>query len=268
MLWLWVSLNGVHTLWQVIVRGAHPTSPKNYQIKLFDCETYMQISEWSSKCEHEFNPVIEVSFEKDRKRYFAESCYRCPRITLYDAQTKDPILAYDDRNFMPGRLLMRNGKILMSELSGDSIVELKWDQDQMKLLPTGRMLNVDLGLVTGMTYLKKRNIVVMVAFDKKLIQALRYPSGEVQWELSGEVDGKVMRPRGVCSEEKNGLVFIADFMNKRVVVVEGTTGKVIQVALKEDYQIVYDICWKSEQPHLVVKHGQENKSKISLFNLD
>ena len=265
---LWLSLKGIYTFYQVIVRGAHPNSPKNYQIKLFDCETYMQISEWASKCDHEFNAVIEVSFGKGRKRYFAESCYRCPRITLYDAQTKAPILAYDDRNFMPGRLVNRNGKILMSELSGDRIVELQWDQDQMKLLPTGRMMNVDLGLVTGMTYLKKRNIVVMVAFDKKLIQALRFPNGEVQWELSGQVDGKVMRPRGVCSEENNGLVFIADFMNKRVVVVEGQTGKVIQVVLKDEYQIVYDVCWKSEKLHLVVKHGQENRSKISLFNLD
>ena len=115
----------------------------------------MQVSEWSSLCNHEFCMIMEVNFENRKRNYFAESCHRCPRITLYDNVTKDPLLALDERTCMPARLVFTaNGTILMSDLSGDRLVELQWDKQLMKLQMTDWVLNLDLGIVSGMTYLE------------------------------------------------------------------------------------------------------------------
>ncbi len=79
-------------LLQVLLRGAYAHAPRDYKIKLFDCETYMQIAEWTSPCNHEFCVVTDVSFTRSGtpQVYYVESCNRCQRITFYDTVSKEP----------------------------------------------------------------------------------------------------------------------------------------------------------------------------------
>ncbi len=89
----------------------------------------MQIAEWPSPCSHEFCPVREIRFPSDRQTlYYVESCNRCPRITLYDASTKEAVLGTEERKWMPARMTTTpTGHVILSDIGGDRLVGLRWD---------------------------------------------------------------------------------------------------------------------------------------------
>ncbi len=85
--------------------------------------------------------------------------------------------------------------------------------------------------------------------------------------MQGMVEGKALKPRGICCDN-NGHFFLSDAFNRRLLILEVMTGKVLQVSLEKEYGVLFDVCWSNTQPHLVVKHGNGSKYKVSLFKVE
>ncbi len=169
---------------------------------------------------------------------------------------------------MPARMTTTsNDDVIVSDLGGDKLFGMAWDASTKTLNPTGWELHLDVGIVSGLAYVERHKLIVVVGLDAKCINAFQCPSGALQWKLHGSVAGKPVRPRGICCDQTTASLYVADYQNERVLVLDARSGRVREVVLKNKLGIIYDVSWNTEQPHLVVKHGQDQHYQISLFNV-
>ena len=101
-----------------------------------------------------------------------------------------------------------------------------------------------------------------------MLKAVRLSNGETEWEVAGLVEGKEMKPYGICSDTE-GRIFVADGQNSRVVVLDNQNGECIQSLLMgERMGDVFDVCWTDTQPQLIVRHGKPQEMKhVTCFKM-
>lgn len=107
------------------------------------------------------------------------------------------------------------------------------------------------------------------------VQAIRLSDGSVVWKIGGEVEGRMIKPYGICYDS-DGRIYVADGGNKRLLVFDCLTGELLQVLLDNDRTgDIFDVCWTSSQPQLIVRHGepasvgrfQSSMKNISCYNI-
>ncbi len=99
-------------------------------------------------------------------------------------------------------------------------------------------------------------------------------SNEVLYTVGGKdekgakikVEGVFWRPIGVCND---GLrLYVADMWGKRLVIVDVSSGEVIQVVAPPGLESICVTSWCSYQQRLIVQHEKNDACYISFFELE
>ncbi len=156
---------------KVALRG---TSQTDYSIWIMDVDISYKVKELESECNHQYSFVTEFMPETGVK-YLVESCNRCPKILFIDYKSGQSFVAYDNVQCMPARVIvLKSGRFLVSDLSQDIVRYLQWDGKKKQLVDVGNSPKLNLGVITGMAYAEKEDVLVLAAMDKKVVKAIRY----------------------------------------------------------------------------------------------
>ncbi len=98
-------------------------------------------------------------------------------------------------------------------------------------------------------------------------------SNEVLYTVGGkneegervEVAGVLWRPIGVCNDGKH--LYVADMWGKRLVIIDVSTGEVIQAVAPPDAESISVATWCQKQSRLIVQHERNGTCYISFFEL-
>ncbi len=147
------------------------------------------------------------------------------------------------------------GSLLICEFKSYSVIELQWNEGQ-KQLKEIRRVRVPGAWVKYMCYMPHIDLVILSRGDG-MVQAVKLQGRAGQppvWQLQGKVLGKDIDPRGVSSYSV-GRLYVADWHNSRVLLLNGYTGEVIQQLLQDaGLGTVYRVCCLSNPHQLLVDH--------------
>ncbi len=185
----------------------------------------------------------------------------------------DPFTAYchsrEDR-FKPGAMCHGpDNTILASNWFGREEV-LVYDVTSTQFTVKDRIpVNVEQPLhVHYMETVQHGGIVVVATFlplNKGHMSAYGLVSKKLVWKIEDKkIDGKVLKPRGMCSDPDTRVLYVGDWENKRLIVLEPNTGEVIQSIQLPGVGKIWGIAWCSVQPHLVIKHRKD----IRYYNIN
>ena len=128
-------------------------------------------------------------------------------------------------DFIPGRLCSTDdGSVLVEKVyvTPRTLVKFKLtERDGVKLEKTNETFSTKMNSVYGLTVLSydEKKLVIPTRYIANIIQAINYHTGATEWKIVKEqIDGKVIRPYGVCHDDV-GHLFVADYDNNRVLVV-------------------------------------------------
>ncbi len=101
------------------------------------------------------------------------------------------------------------------------------------------------------------------------VSATSLASKQVVWRLQGEVMGKGVKACGMSSGPK-GQVFVADGLNKRILILDGSMGLVLQVIHLPEFGGTWGAIYRDASPHLTMCHRKDpNKAyQISYFDIE
>ena len=225
------------------------------EIQLWDRTTLSTVTTYRKlcACSRTWNYITELIAHK----YLAHLCTTCNEITVVNMVTGKVHAAYSghstDRelNAMcdgPGKL----GSLLTWDDKGKDIIQLQWNPatEQLDMV---RQVQVPDGNVSSMSYVPQGDLVIL-SHGSKMVQALKLGDGQQVWGLQPYALGKNIDPRGVSSD-REGRVYIADCDNRRVLLVDGSTGEVLQELLNNaGLGKVWRVCCLSKPNQLLVYH--------------
>ena len=122
--------------------------------------------------------------------------------------------------------------------------------------------------VDGLTVLSndEKKLVIMTSFLRNTFRAINYQTGVTEWKIEKEqIDGKVIRPYGVCYDDV-GHLFVTDFDNKRVLVVS-PEGKIKQKLLDLPGCTQY-IGFDVTQQQLIVEYYNGIEHILNIYNIE
>ena len=190
-----------------------------------------------------------------------EACSSCGVIQRYDIQTSESKITYKKCKPLCICKGPRSSLFVLAQ-EGDLLqLGRKQNESEMKLI---RRIDTKEKLINHMCYIENSHLLVLTT-DKQ-IQAINPENGLVIWKFTQDVDKKKLNPNGLCFSP-NGQIFVADGWNERLIVLNGETGELIQVMLKdEETGWIYDVFWIRHPPQLILLH--ENHRTISVYNVN
>ena len=105
---------------------------------------------------------------------------------------------------------------------------------------------------------------VLSSWQNSTIQAIDFTSGEVVWEVTGEYEGKEIRPHGMCGDE-SGNIYVADGSNCRVLQIS-CIGK-IEKSLFNTEGLAVGIQWLKKHSKLLVSHKDCDADAITVYEM-
>ncbi len=191
-------------------------------------------------------------------KYLADLCCRCGEIRVVDMATHHVYRAYSSSNQSlcamcsgPGE-----GSLLVWDWRSEAVIQLQWNEATKKFDEV-RRVQVWGDIVYHMCYMPHTDLVILSRPFGHMVHAVKLLGGAGQppvWQLHGEVLGKRIDPRGVSCDSQ-GHLYIADLDNSRVLVVNGSTGEVVQQLLQDPgLGRVEDVCCMSNPRQLLVRY--------------
>ncbi len=198
-------------------------------------------------------------------QYLADLCEGCNEIVVIDMNTGRGRQSAIEVGCLLGTMCAGpgEGSLLVWDKRGQTVIQLQWDESR-KLLQETRRLQVRGEWVDCMCYVTQADLIVL-SCGWKVVKAVALQGGGQRrvWQVQGEVLGKRINPWGVSSDSE-GRVYIPDGHNRRVLVVNGYTGEVIQELLQDaGLGDVWRVCCLSNPSQLLVHHTKA----LSLYSI-
>ena len=236
---------------QLVIRGQSYGSDEQF-ICTMARQTGNKTAQFKSKCCHMFCPIMEHPVDPN---FILEACGTCEVIRSYN------VITSESNTICTGCKLISACKgpessVFVIDREGE-LLQLEWREDREKRktvhrIQTGVKFALGMWSTYGMCYMEQSNILVFT-FDHS-IEAINPGTGSVVWQFTQNVEGKKLDLCGVCCD-LDGRLYLADGKNKRLIVLNGKTGGLLQVLLKDDETGgVYGVCWMSSPPQLTVHH--------------
>ncbi len=209
-------------------------------------------------------------------RYLAVSCVICCEIWFYNFITGEVKSVWrDDSNagleqFAPGPLCHGPDNTILScnaliDSKSVGVFRITLNNE----LTLAREIGVDIDTPYGIACAETphAHLVFTCRWRDKAICATHMQSGKAQWIVNWEVAGKLCEPHGLCY--MSGRLYVADGNNRRVLVLEPATGRLLQSIPIPDMASVKSVAWSDTQPHLVIRHAVHgsNKHNVSYFDV-
>ncbi len=200
------------------------------------------------------------------------SCYTCHTITLYDLNKGERIKAYQSEAVSPGKICLAGANELCAT-NKKKIVVFDIITTEFKI-----KREIDTGILADslcyFTLPKVGGVLVTTEgcpFYKA--DAIDINTGKLLFRIGGrdcdgleqKVIGCFWRPLGICAHGTR--LYAADLKNKRIVVINGVTGRVAQILAPPRLGKILDTVWCHKENHLVVQHELDDKCLMSYFEL-
>ena len=247
------------------------------EIQVLD-RRHTTLTTYNNLCEqhpYDWKWICEMSAGK----YLADLCCAsgCREIRVIDMATSHVYRAYSPSSCSlyamcsgPGE-----GSLLVWEYWSQAVIQLQWNEATKKL-DEFRCVEVPAAdrIVYNMCYMPHTDLVILKHDNRGegVLQAVKLQAGAGQppvWQLKGEVLGKKINPQGVSCDSE-GRVYVGDYGNSRVLVVNGNTGEVIQELLQgSGLGYVNRVCCLSNPHQLLVQHRPPSDLEhiLSLYNI-
>ncbi len=183
-------------------------------------------------CEHfikGFESVGDVlGLRLEGRDLIVVSCSYCEDIKIIHPATGKSAVAFKFAEFKPAELGKGEGERLwVVHRNTKLVIELKWSSS--KFVPTGKIVRPELGAAGCVYYIPSpTKALVFPNFAAKALHAYRAESGEKVWEVTGEVEGKSVRPHGVTVLPQHHLVLTSDTPHQRLLVLDPRDGSPLQ----------------------------------------
>ncbi len=225
------------------------------------------------KCVHDTVFLLEVSIA-DRK-YLAMSCQHCQNITLVQKgeNMMQPILAWETKTKKecgPSKMCVGGPEeILVADCNSTSVMIFDITSSQFNIK---RSIDVRMK-VDNLCYANLPDVGPVIfttnAFPTFQVSATAIEHG-VLWTLDRKTyaseEGKKWLPKGICIDSE-GHLFVADYGNKHIAVIEAMTGHILKIFQPPEIQgskWLDHVLWCNSQNCLILSHGYMD-SKVSLY---
>ena len=241
-------------------------------IRIMERITGIVIDETMSACKHRYSHrIIEHPVDP---HVILEACMDCKVIRAYDMYTKKVTTVSEGYPFK--LLCLGPDCSLLTVDDVGTISNLMWEE-RAKYFQVQHLFKTKNRGITAMSYDRKLDIVAIISHFPNYIQGVMLRDGLPLWRISGQIQGQCILPSGLCWDT-NGRIYVAD--TTRVLVVDGQTGKVLQILLEtsnagtktdqksketddrdeETFQPIFDVCFSPLSPvhtesELVMLHG-------------
>ena len=225
------------------------------------------------RCEYSVKHISELI----PGQYLAELCYNCNEIKVVDMVTHEIHKAWSGSSLFEKHVELYamcscpvEGSLLVWDNKGQSVIQLQWDEEE-KQLKEVRRVHVPGNTVWNMCYMPHTDLVILSRI-RIVVQAVKLHGGAGQppvWQLQGEVLGECIDPYAVSCDSE-GRVYVADWTNSRVLLLNGYTGEVIQQLLQDTgLGYVVRVCCLSNPHQLLVHHylPPRREPALSLYNI-
>ena len=214
-----------------------------------------------TQCQHEYCGLID---HPAGQKSIVETCNICDSVRAYQLETKDVTVCGHCKALRscPGP----EGTLVILDQKYD-IVQLRLNSETKQFDVVKHVPTVGVKGVRDICHVSLYDILVITAGF--YIKALRLSDGALEWEMTHAVEDKDLYPQGVTSDDI-GQVYVADGGNARLLLLDGSSGRLLQVLLlEEEKEWISDVAWHPNQPQLIVLHGPRfGEKKLSLYNVE
>ncbi len=246
----------------------------SWEVHVYDKQGELQTSQkLPCDCDGETHALLEVTLNSHR--YLAISCRERREIWLYSFTTQSFRSVYSDpskRGPVPGPMCHGpNNTILSVDVTegSSSVAELHFTSEDTLTLSRLIPVQGDKNDIDAVCYAETTQgpLLFTTHLGEYAICATHLQSGHTQWQDQFQVDGKKCDPRGICHGA--GRLYVADGINKRILVLDAATAGFIQSIELSQTLAVWDVAWSDQQPHLVVLQGIDDDSyHIKYYNIE
>ncbi len=164
--------------------------------------------------------------------YIAMSCALCKSITLYNLRDATTTSAYRDPTSgkpAPGRMCKGPpGTLLAVDIDTNELAVFDCSSTTFELKDTIAIVGLHPIYISFAETSHMGGLVVASNRTQSIISATSFAEKQQIWRLQGAVLGRMIEPGGMCSNSR-GQLYIADSINKRILLLDGGTGYVLQV---------------------------------------
>ena len=254
---------------EVVVWGkTSDETPPAFHIFSLTSTGWKKLREVKRLCDHDRVNILPVNIKN--KEELAVSCFDCQSIKRYNLDTLQVTTAFHDPKYYPGFMCHgENGKLyIMHGVKGDTkVLELDCSGETFsgpsKIIPFRIETYYSLNNIPS-----PHNVLIFTLWDESIIRALSAETGEMVWEVKGEVDGKTCDPHGTLYSSQHQALLIADGRNCRVLVLHPQNGSHLQtigLQLDQERKVTVELCLHQNQFLILYRGG--NQEKISYFSI-
>ncbi len=220
------------------------------------------------ECKHANKHISELI----AGQYLATSCLGCNTVKVVDTRTHEVVSVYsggDTGCELYAMCSAGEGSLLIYDWKSKSVIQLKFNEQRKVLEEVRPRIHVPGYTVYNMCYMPHADLLIL-SRGGTVVEAVKMHGGAGQppvWQLKGEVLGKKITPQGVSCDSE-GQVYVTDRTNRRVLLLNGYIGEVIQQLLQDDGLGEVDrVCCLSNPHQLLVSHGSSYRpDNLSLYN--
>ncbi len=227
------------------------------------------------QCAHERTPIVHLDIMN--MQYLAVSCIHCQNMTLInteDDSRKSTYTGIEPNKPLAGRMcygppgkLFAINSVSNTIPNKGQIVVFDCTNTNFKVAD---LIPVDMEEPVFVCYLKggiAGGLVITSKWKQNTIIATSVAGKKLIWRLEGEVFGKKIQPSGMCADN-DGRVYASDGCNNRILVLDGSTGYVLQAKELNEYGNIVNVLWCETQRQLIVHHVNEESEQITYFDME
>ena len=175
-------------------------------------------------------------------------------------------MAFHDQQYYPTR--MSHGEVNTMYVMIRNARALELNTGQIPFTGPIKIIQSGMDRYPTMHYVPSPHKLLLCSNNNQgIIQAVSVETGKKVWEMIGHVDGKLFNPHGMFFSRQSKILFVADGVNSRVLVLHPGDGSHLQT-LQLDWKIGSIWSVRLHQDKLVVHHHDNNKHKESYFSIN
>ncbi len=258
---------------QGAVGGASADSPRQDVLHVYNKQGQLERSWSAPACVHGGYNLLQTITEETQ--FVAVACQSspCNVIHLYNLQTLsvEMRVAFQDANsgnFAVGAMCRgpENTILAINKMVGSSEVVV-FDTSTTKFTIQDK-IPLEINTPEHVHYIKtKQHGGLLIVSKQDSVIATSMDNRETIWRVPGQIHGQDFWAWGISSDTR-GRLYVGDVHNDRVIVLDASTGHVIQSLTLHVMGWMQGLGWADTQPHLVIWHRDGGKPKITCFNIE
>ena len=207
----------------------------------------------------------------DNKQYICLSCDGCQKIyliNLVENQSKSVCLSSWSHEACKGSVgHMCHGEpgtlfTVGYQFGTVSVLDCTTTKFRLK-----HQFNTSVAQVNNMCYILPYKLMIISSSLHSRTVAVRESDGSQVWEVMREINGKKCNPYGFVYLPQVDQILVGDGSNRRIIVVEATSGHVVQTIELKEVSYINEL-HVTKQQQLFVRHSQlDDLVKLSFYSV-